>query len=137
MEITRQMKVPAEYIYKQIMDSVIHDIRQNTGKTVPRQRLDQYEYIKDFGKNNRAKIKIDKAEENRAYHFTTSTTKNQFVVQYDIEPLTETTCQVTYRESMTSYGFMQKLNDMAVGILLGYFRKRRFKKMLEMMEEGY
>ena len=43
------------------MDSVIHDIRQHTGKTIPRQRLDQYEYIKDFGKNSRAKIKIDKA----------------------------------------------------------------------------
>ncbi len=38
---------------------------------------------------------------------------------------------------MQSYGMLQKLNDMILGTMLMYFKKRRFKKMLVMIEETY
>ena len=42
-----------------------------------------------------------------------------------------------YTEQMESHGMLQKLNDMILGTLLMYFKKRRFKKMLVMIEETY
>ncbi len=38
---------------------------------------------------------------------------------------------------MKSHGFMQQLNDMLLGTILGYFKRKQFKKMLSMMEEAY
>jgi len=57
-------------------------------------------------------------------------------VQYDIKPLDDHSCEVVYRESMTSYGFLQKMNDAVMGTLLGFFKKRRLSKMLDMMYEA-
>jgi hypothetical protein len=38
---------------------------------------------------------------------------------------------------MTSEGMIQQLNDMLLGTILGYFKRKQFKKMLSMMEEAY
>ncbi|MBK4834891.1 hypothetical protein CU013_1228 [Enterococcus faecium] len=38
---------------------------------------------------------------------------------------------------MESYGMLQKLNDMLLGTILMYFKRRRFKKMLDMIEATY
>ncbi|MGY3750605.1 DUF3284 domain-containing protein [Vagococcus acidifermentans] len=137
MEIVKQLNVPATFFYEKIIDSVIFDIRKQTGKKVTRQNLTNFEYIKTFSKNSQAKIKIEKHVENRAYHFRTSTTHNDYLVQYDIKPLDDHSCEVVYRESMTSYGFLQKMNDAVMGTLLGFFKKRRFIKMLDMIEAAY
>ena len=71
------------------------------------------------------------------YKFRTSTTKNEFVVHYQIKPVDDSTCEVHYTEKMESYGMLQKLNDMLLGTILMYFKRRRFKKMLEMIEATY
>lgn len=137
MELTRELNIPGAYFYQKIIDSVIYDIFKATGETVSKDQLDGYEYVKEFSKNNRAKIKIEKVVPNEAYYFRTSTTRNDFLVQYEIVSLSDTSCQVKYQETMKSFGVLQQLNDLVIGTLLMYLKKRQFKRMLGLIEQSY
>ncbi|EOL48956.1 hypothetical protein RV11_GL002223 [Enterococcus phoeniculicola] len=137
MEIVKKLNIPAEFFFDKVVDSVIFDIRKATGKSVTRKQLRNYEYVKQFSKDSRARIKIEKFVENQSYHFRTSTTRNSYVVQYEVRPIDEKSCEVHYSETMESFGFIQKANDFLLGIALGFFKKRQFKKMLTMIEESY
>lgn len=137
MKIERKLNIPAEFLYDKIMDSVIFDVRKATGKNLSRKQLRNFEYVKEFSKSSRAKIKIEDVIENQAYQFKTSTSKNEFVARYQIAPIDDRSCQVSYTESMESFGFMQRLNDMLFGTALMFFKRRQFKKMLEMIEKSY
>lgn len=137
MEIIKKMNIPASVFYDQVMDSVLFDIRKHTGKNLTRKQLNNFEYVKEFSKNSRARIKVEKLVENTSYHFRTSTIKNDFLVQYDIKPLDEKSCEIRYNEKMESYGFLQKMNDAVLGTILLFFKKRQFTRMLKMMEESY
>lgn len=75
MEITKTLTISADEFYTQLMNSVIFDIRKQTGKTLTRKQLRKFEYIKEYSKNSRAKIVIEEAVENKTYQFRTSTTK--------------------------------------------------------------
>lgn len=137
MEIVKKMKIPAEFFYDNVMKSVLFDIRYQTGKQLTQDQLKNFSYIKTFSKNSSAKFKIEKIEKNKTYHYRTSTTANDYTVQYDIKAIDDKNCEVHYKETMVSHGFLQQMNDMALGIILGYVKKRNFKKMLTMIEESY
>ncbi|WP_071131792.1 DUF3284 domain-containing protein [Enterococcus timonensis] len=137
MEIHQNLNVPATFFFDKIADSAIYDVERHTGKRITRKQLQNIEYVKEFNKRARAKITIDKFIDNAVYGFTTSTTKNRFYVEYRIEPLDSRSCAVVYEEKMESFGFIQKINDVTVGILWGFLRKRRFKSMLKQIEATY
>lgn len=137
MRIEKDLSIPANVFYDQIMDSVIFDIRKATGKTLSRKQLAGFKYVKEFSTTSRAKIEIEEIIENQVYQFKTETTKNKFVARYEVTPLDGKSSKVIYTETMKSHGFMQQLNDMLLGTILGYFKRKQFKKMLSMMEEAY
>ncbi|MFV0559097.1 MAG: DUF3284 domain-containing protein [Enterococcus sp.] len=137
MEIKQKLNIPAPYFYNKVMDSVLFDVRKATGKTLTKKQLKDFEYVKEFSKTSRARITIEDVVENQVYRFKTSTTKNEFVAQYQVQPIDEHSCEVCYTESMKSYGMIQKLNDLLLGTILGFFKRRQFKKMLTMIEETY
>lgn len=137
MKIEKTLNVPSPVFFDKIIDSVIFDIRKATGKTVSRKQLAGYEYVKEFSASSRAKIKIEEVIENQVYQFRTETTKNEFVVRYELETINEKQTKVIYTETMKSFGILQQMNDMMLGTILGYFKRKQFKKMLVMMEESY
>ncbi|MEB6051294.1 DUF3284 domain-containing protein [Enterococcus gallinarum] len=137
MKIEKTLNVPSPVFFDKIIDSVIFDIRKATGKTVSRKQLAGYEYVKEFSSSSRAKIKIEEVIENQVYQFRTETTKNEFVVRYELETINEKQTKVIYTETMKSFGILQQMNDMLLGTILGYFKRKQFKKMLVMMEESY
>lgn len=137
LEIQRKLNVPAEYFYDRMIHSVVYDIDQSTGRTLKKSQLEGFEYIKTFSKNNHAKIIIEKMEQNHKYQYRTVTTRNEFIASYEITPVDDQTCEVLYHESMKSIGFIQQANDFVVGLVLGYFKKKQFKAMLEGIEASY
>ncbi len=136
VKIVKTLNIPASNFYDKVMDSVVFDVRKATGKTLTRKQLQNFEYIKEFSKNSRAKIKIEEVIENQSYQFKTSTTRNEFVARYQIDPIDDKSCKVEYTETMKSFGILQQLNDLLLGTMLMYFKRRQFKKMLEMIEES-
>lgn len=137
MEIVKKLHVPASFFYQRVVESVLYDVRQATGKDVPEAKLAGFEYVKTFSKSDKARIKIEELIPNESYKYKTLTNKNEYTAQYTIRSIDANNCEVCYTESMISVGVIQKLNDMFVGILLGFFKKRRFNKMLQLIEESY
>lgn len=136
MQLTRKMAVSAEKLFETITRSVLFDIEKQTGHSLKTDELSQFEYVKTFNKNSRATIRIEQFEKNKAYYYRTKTTKNNFLVKYDIVPLTSDTCKLNYTEEVDSIGHMQKLNDALVGTLLNRFKRKRFVQMLKSIEES-
>lgn len=137
MEVNKTLKVPAEFFYQKVIDSVLYDVKETTGKTVTEAQLSGLEYVKEFNNKTSAKILIQEAVKDQSYKFRTATTKNTFDVSYQIKAVDDHSCAVTYRESMTSVGTIQSLNDTVTGFLLGFFKKKQLKKMLSMIEASY
>ena len=92
---------------------------------------------RNFSASSRAKIKIEEVIENQVYQFRTETTKNEFVVRYELETINEKQTKVIYTETMKSFGILQQMNDMLLGTILGYFKRKQFKKMLVMMGKNH
>lgn len=69
------MNVPADFLYKTIIDSVLHDIKQATDQTLTEEQLEGYSYLKQFYKDSNATITIETVKKNQAYAFQTATKK--------------------------------------------------------------
>lgn len=136
MRIEKELNISASEFYDKIMSSVVMDVRKATGKNLSRKQLRNFEYVKQFSRNASARIKIEEVEEDRTYQFRTSTVKNVFVARYDVQAEAADRCKVIYTENMESFGFFQQMNDTVIGALTGFLKKRRFKKMLEMIEQA-
>lgn len=137
MEITKKMKIPSTYLFKVITQSVEADILEQTGKEISEKDLQGFEYIKTFSENSQATIKIEKYEKDKVYAYRTKTDKNNILATYEIKPLDQNSCELHYQEEITSYGYLQKVNDFFVGFIWSYLKKKRFKQMLLEIEESY
>lgn len=137
MEVNKVLQVPASFFYQKVIDSVLYDVKEATGKQVTEKQLPGFEYVKEFNNKTSAKIIIQEAVKDQCYQFRTATTKNTFDVRYQITPVDDQSCAVTYTESMTSKGTIQSLNDSVTGFILGFFKKKQLKKMLAMIEASY
>lgn len=137
MEIVKKMKVPDEFLYDTIIKSVLADIQSQTGKKVSEKQLTGFEYVKTFSKNAKATIRIEEISKNKLYQYRTISNKNDFLAAYEIHPLTERSCELRYSEKMESFGYLQNINDMLIGIIWSPLKKRRFKEMLNQIEAAY
>lgn len=138
MELVRKMKVPADFFYGIIVNSVLSDIQLQTEKEVSESELKGFEYVKTFSKQAKATIQIKDITKDKFYQYRTSSTKHVFLVTYDIQKLTDDSFELHYSEKMESYGgFLQKLNDASVGIVWSWLKKKKFKEMLNQIEASY
>ncbi|WP_262316148.1 DUF3284 domain-containing protein [Lacticaseibacillus parakribbianus] len=137
MELQRTVNAPASYIYQTIIDSVLYDIKQSTGNSLAPGALNGYEYQKKMGKNGRGRVKITKADKNRAYAFETRIGRGTYYVEYDLQETQDNETKVTYHENTLYADKMREWNQMLVMIFLGHRRKRRIQYMLDTMAQQY
>lgn len=71
------------------------------------------------------------------YYYSTHTDKNKISVKYDVRSIDEQTSELRYSENIVSNGYLQKINDTIVGLVWGFLKKRRFKEMLNQIEQSY
>lgn len=137
MKISKELNIPATYFYNKLVESVLYDVRKNTGEGISESDLEGVEYVKQFGSKDFARVTIEKLVPNTAYAYSTSTNRNNFNASYEIKQTGEQSCLVEYEEKMVSHGTLQKFNDNLFQFVLGKIKKKRFIKMLEQMEESY
>ncbi|MFW7363513.1 DUF3284 domain-containing protein [Vagococcus fluvialis] len=137
MKISKELNIPATYFYNKLVESVLYDVRKNTGEGISETDLEGVEYVKQFGSKDFARVTIEKLVPNTAYAYSTSTNRNNFNASYEIKQTGEQSCLVEYEEKMISHGTLQKFNDSLFQFVLGKIKKKRFIKMLEQMEESY
>ena len=131
MRIDKIVDAPREFIFEKIIDSCLFDIEKNTGKRPKVRSLNGYEYSKSFGKNQRGSIKITELTEPSIYAFTTKTNRNTFSTRWELHKIDDRSTQVVIEENQTSNGFIQMINDKAVGFFLGRFKKRQMVAVLD------
>lgn len=138
MKIKQKLNIPANFFYRKVVDSVLYDIRTQTGETIPEDQLEGYSYVKQFTKTTSARITVTKLVPDQAYYYTTHSNQSDYDVKYDIKSLGEKKTEVTYEEVVNSKGgFIRQMNDLLVGTILGFVRRRNFKKMLLQIEQSY
>ncbi|KRL12251.1 MAG: DUF3284 domain-containing protein [Schleiferilactobacillus perolens] len=137
MEITKTLAVPAPYLWHKILESVLFDARKATGKPLRENQLAGLTYTKTFANHQKATLQIMDLVPNERYEYQTRTDKNTYTVTYALTAVDNEHTSLTYTEDMGSKGGLQAANDMLTSLLLGWGRKRNFKKMLAKMEEEY
>ncbi|RZI49564.1 DUF3284 domain-containing protein [Lactococcus kimchii] len=137
MRINKTIDAPREFIFEKILDSCLFDIEKNTGKRPKVRSLKGFEYTKDFGKNQRGTVKIDELTEPNIYAFTTKTNRNTFSTRWELHKIDDRSTDVIIEESQTSNGFIQMVNDKAVGFFLGRLKKRQMIAILDNMDRAY
>ncbi len=136
MEIKLNLKMPASYFYQKILESVLFDIKQQTGDKLTEAQLPNYSYDKQFGKN-RATLKITQLIKDQSYHYETTSTRGSYQSSYDIFANGPQSIEVIYRANAKANGKLQQPNDMLMAFVMGFMRKRGFKKMLKQIEKAY
>ena len=98
--------------------------------------MPNYSYDKQFGKN-RATLKITQLIKDQSYHYETTSTRGIYQSSYDIFANGPQSIEVIYRENAKANGKLQQTNDMLMAFVMGFMRKRGFKKMLKQIEKAY
>jgi hypothetical protein len=137
MEVLRKMEIPTDYLFDVFKQSIESDILTQTGKSLTEDDFTGFEYVKEFSKDTRAIIHIEKYERGNAYYYSTHTDKNKISVKYDVRSIDEYNSELRYTEKIISYGYLQKLNDTFIGLVWGFLKKRRFKEILNQIEQSY
>lgn len=140
MKVKQTMNMPIDVLYQKIIQSVLADIKKQTGKQINPNQLSGYQYKKFFSNHSSGMIKIDKADQNEQdaeYAYSTATNRNTFKVSYTLQALENGQTLLTYVEHMGSKGTIQMWNDMIVGAILSIGRKRNLRKMFKGMEASY
>lgn len=137
MEVVRELNVPIDYLFDVFENSIQSDILAQTGKKLTENEFSDFEYVKEFSEKNRATIHIEKYERGKVYYYSTHTDKNKISVKYDVRSIDEQTSELRYSENIVSNGYLQKINDTIVGLVWGFLKKRRFKEMLNQIEQSY
>jgi hypothetical protein len=134
MEVNVQLNMSKEEFFQILLQSVLADIQMQLGEEKTQEDLEGISYIKTFANRKKAEITITKLKANEHYAYQTVTNRNKIVAEYQINTIENDKCEVQYKETITSSGFMQSMNDLLVGVALGYFKKKRFIKMLRAIE---
>ncbi|WP_125767555.1 DUF3284 domain-containing protein [Lapidilactobacillus wuchangensis] len=137
MKIEQTLNIPPTYFYRKVIDSVIYDIRSQTKQDINEDQLEGFSYTKQFTKTTAARLTITKLIPNESYHYETASSKSTFKVSYDMKATADNKTDVVYEEKVISNGWMQQMNDLLVGWIMGRLRRRNFKKMLTQIEESY
>ncbi|CAM3985486.1 DUF3284 domain-containing protein [Catellicoccus marimammalium] len=137
MQVTKQINCPSSFIYNELIDSVLYDIKRTTGKKPKRSHLENFSYEKRFHDGSIGTVTITKQEDDRCYAFQTKTKNNTFYTSYEITPIDDYHCQIFVQEKVESDGFFQKINDFLMMTLFLRNKKQHLLQMLAEMEKKY
>lgn len=137
MQINKTIDVPREFVFEKIIDSGLYDIEKQTGKRPKVMNLKGFSYVKTFGKNQKGTIKFDEVTGPSVYAFTTATQRNTYHTRWELHKIDDRTTNIIITEEQISNGFFQKLNDVAVGFLLGRFKKRQINAIIDSINRSY
>jgi hypothetical protein len=137
MQIKMNIAVPVEYFFNQIIESALYDINAQTGKTVAPRNLRNFTYRKTMANGQTAHFTITEYTPNVVYAYSMRTGRNDYTVRYSVSTAPDGQTQLTYDEGVTGSSKTVDANNRASGFLMGWFRKRRFKKMARAIEQSY
>jgi len=133
MQIKMTLTAPVDYLYQQLINSAQADIQQQTGRPAPKQSLQGFQYEKKWQNGLTGSLKVTYAEPGVRYAYELETPNDHYLVDYQFTRDGDNEAGLTYAETFLGKDKKTAANNRIVGILLGWVRKRRFKKMMSQM----
>ena len=137
MKIQMTLKVPAAFMYGQLIRSAQADIKAHTGREVLVGSLDGFTYQKKWANGMTGKLTITHAIANQRYAYELDTDRDHYHVDYQLHDLGDQQMQLDYTEIIEGKTAKGKANNRTAGFLLNWQRKHRFKKMSRQMAAQY
>ncbi|MBC1500123.1 DUF3284 domain-containing protein [Listeria weihenstephanensis] len=134
MKITKKLAISQKECFDTIMNSVVHDVKEATGKKPLVQKLEGLKFKRKMANGSEAVMIITKCTPPEIYEFQTKTHVNTHTTSYTVTAITEHTCEVVYDETVEAETAMARWNNILVGGLLGFTRKKRITRMLDGIE---
>ncbi|APT18248.1 hypothetical protein FC62_GL000793 [Amylolactobacillus amylotrophicus DSM 20534] len=129
--------VPAKYFFNKITESVIEDIKQQTGTVLSRSQLKDFSFDKKFANGQYGKLEVTDFKDDELYAYEMHSGKNAHKVSYRIKPLGEKKSELSYVEHVSGSSATVDLNNKLTGFILGWVRRKRLKQMGKKIEEFY
>ncbi len=137
MDIEMQLNVPVDYFFNRLIESVLYDIHAQTGKTVRAAQLPNFTYRKKLANGNTGHLTVTEYRAGGVYAYKMKTGRNQYHVRYQVTAAEDQTTRLAYKEEMVGATSTVTANNRLTGFMLGWFRKRRFKKMAAEIARDY
>ncbi|AVK61226.1 hypothetical protein C5Z25_05365 [Lactobacillus sp. CBA3605] len=137
MQIKLTLQAPVDYIYQQLIGSAEADIYQQTGRPASKQSLQGYRYAKKWANGMQGHLTITHAEPGVHYGYELETSRDHYGVDYQFTTTATNETVLDYAETFFGKDKKTQANNRIGVMLMGWFRKRRFKKMMSQMAATY
>lgn len=137
MEIQMKVDAPKDFMFAQIMKSVLYDVKQATGRDYTEHEIAHLHYRKKYANGQSGELTVTQLTHNLVYGYEMSTPRNHYAVEYRLDSTGDGETLLSYAEKVIGNKKTTDANN-AIGIfLLGWRRKRAFKKMVQQMVDLY
>jgi len=137
MQIKVTLDAPVDYIYQQLIGSAQADIQQQTGHPAPLQSLQGYRYDKKWANGMQGQLTITQAQPGCRYAYELQTPREHYGVDYQFTSNAANQTILDYAETFFGKDSRTQANNRVGVTLLGWVRKRRFKKMMRQLAATY
>lgn len=137
MKLKKTIKAPKNYIYQQLIQSSLYDIKQQTGKTLSEKQLSGFKYEKKIQGRAAGTIKIGTVSADKEYSFLTETKDGSYDTTWKLTEITDSETLVEITEKSVAKTMSQLVSNWLTWAFLQTIKKRTMKQMLERMEKEY
>ena len=137
MDIKMKLDVPAEYFFNRLVESALYDINQQTGKQLKASQLPNFAYKRKLTNGSYGRFLVTDYKSGGVYAYSMHTGRNDYSVSYNVEDIGDHKAQLHYTEKVAGATTAVNANNRLTSTMLGWFRKRRFKKMAAEIAKDY
>ncbi|MFD1393275.1 DUF3284 domain-containing protein [Lacticaseibacillus jixianensis] len=137
MKVTSTVNAPVSFFYQKLIDSVLYDIKHETGQDLTFAQLLGFEYKKSLGARGTLRIKITKLVQNQSYAFDTVAGADTYHTSYQVAGTEDDKTDVIYQENADYGDTIKQRNNQLMMLLIGWSKKRRMKQMWDRVAASY
>ncbi|NVY96280.1 DUF3284 domain-containing protein [Lactobacillus sp. DCY120] len=137
MQLEFNLPLPADYFFSRLIESSIYDLEQQTQKKILPQQLRGFSCQKTLSNGAKSVFTVTDYQPNQKYGYSLKTGRNLYQVLYEVTSMGPETMLFTYTEGSQGRSNTIQANNTVTHFLMGWFRKRRFKKMTRQIVADY
>lgn len=134
MRVQLQLDVSAEAFFNLLTTSVCNDIKQSTQKNISASHLHGFQYEKrirtKLGVDSKVQVKIQECKIPTIYQAEVMTKQGSNTFHYELSPLTDSSCRVSYEESFAG---AKKYDQWNFWLFSRFFKKSGQKRLINML----
>ncbi|TYS69455.1 DUF3284 domain-containing protein [Sutcliffiella horikoshii] len=139
MEIKVELQVSANEVFEQLLESLIQDIKNSTGQTIPKNKLSKgFSYKKilrsNMGYDVTVNVQINELIQPNKYSATIENPKGTNTIEYSLRD-TLKGVEITYKEYYKALSNLQNWNYLLVSLIYSRRSKKKMRKQFANLEQ--